>query len=220
MLVETAIARLDRELTSDQHQLHRSVLLYNRGQVHARLAHWDEALADYTAVIALDPYFSEYYLDRGNLYRQQKRYVEALADYQQVLKLSPPYPEVYYNRAVLLVDMERVDEALADYNYVLELEPDYVDGLLNRASLLYEQGDFQAARRDVERGLQLQPEHAQLLCVLGLIEIAEEHPAQAHQALSTAITLDSSLVAAWANRAVLAFETGRVDAALGHLTYG
>ena len=102
---------------------------------------------------------------------------------------------------------------------MLELEPDYVDCLLNRASLLYEQGDFQAARRDVERGLQLQPEHAQLLCVLGLIEIAEEHPAQAHQALSTAITLDSSLVAAWANRAVLAFETGRVDAAIEDLTH-
>ncbi|HEU5373967.1 MAG TPA: tetratricopeptide repeat protein [Ktedonobacteraceae bacterium] len=218
-LVEEAIKRLDRELTQEQHQLHRSVLLYNRGQVYARLKRWKEALADYNAVIALDPHFSEYYLERGNLYRQLQQYAEALEDYQQVLRLSPPYPEIYYNRAVLLVDMERIEEALTEYGSVLELDPDHLDTLLNRASLLYEQGDLEAARLDIEHGLQLAPGNAQFLCTLGLIAMAEDQPHEAYQALSSAIEQDPSLVAAWTNRAVLAFETGQVAAAIADLTH-
>lgn len=217
-LVEGAISQLDQELALDQHRLHRSVLLYNRGQVYAYLKQWEKALADYTAVIALDPHFSEYYLDRGNLHRQLKQYTEALEDYQQALRLSSPYPELYFNRALLLADMGHPAEALADYETILELEPDYLDALFNRASLLYEQGDYQAARRDIEHALRLQPGHAQLLCLLGLLELAEEHPAQAYQALSSAIEQDPLLVAAWTNRAVLAFEQGQVEAAIEDLT--
>jgi tetratricopeptide (TPR) repeat protein len=217
-LVEGAIGQLDHELTQDQHRLHRSVLLYNRGQVYAYLKRWEQALVDYTAVIALDPHFSEYYLDRGNLYRQLKQYTHALEDYQQALRLSSPYPELYFNRALLLADMGQIEEALADYATILELEPDYLDALVNRASLLYEQGDFQPARRDIEHGLQLQPGHAQLLCLLGLLEIGEERPAEAYQALSSAIEQDPLLVAAWTNRAVLAFEQGQLEAAIEDLT--
>ncbi|HEY1353996.1 MAG TPA: tetratricopeptide repeat protein [Ktedonobacteraceae bacterium] len=217
-LVEGAISQLDQELTQDQHRLHRSVLLYNRGQVYAYLKQWEKALVDYTAVIALDPHFSEYYLDRGNLYRQLKQYERALQDYQQALQLSSPYPELYFNRALLLADMGQVEAALADYTTILELEPDYLDALVNRASLLYEQGDFQLARRDIAHGLQLQAGHAQLLCLLGLLELGEEHPALAYQALSAAIEQDPLLVAAWTNRAVLAFEQGQVEAAIEDLS--
>lgn len=217
-LVEEAIAQLDQELTQDQHRLHRSVLLYNRGQVYAFLKQWEKALADYSAVIALDPHFSEYYLDRGNLYRQLHRYAEALEDYQQALRLSSPYPELYFNRALVLTDLGQIDEALADYATVLELDPEYLDARCNRASLLYEQGDYEAANCDIADGLQVLPDHAQLLCLQGLVAIAEEHPAEAYQALSSAIEQDPSLVAAWTNRAVLAFEQGQVEAAIEDLT--
>jgi len=217
-LVEEAIAQLDQELAQDQHRLHRSVLLYNRGQVYALLKQWEKALADYNAVIALDPHFSEYYLDRGNLHRQLHQYAEALEDYQQAIGLSSPYPELYFNRALVLTDLGQLDEALADYETILELDPDFLDALCNRASLLYERGDYEAARRDIARGLQVQSDHAQLLCLQGLVAMAEEHPAEAYQALSSAIEQDPSLVAAWSNRAVLAFEQGQVEAAIEDLT--
>jgi tetratricopeptide (TPR) repeat protein len=217
-LVEGAIAQLDQELTQDQHRLHRSVLLYNRGQIYAFLKEWEKALADYTAVIALDPHFSEYYLDRGNLHRKLHQYAAALEDYQQALRLSSPYPELYFNRALVLADMGQIEEALADYETILELDPDYLDALVNRASLLYEQGDCEAARCDIERGLSLQADHAQLLCLQGLVAIAEEQPAEAYRALSSAIEQDPQMVAAWTNRAVLAFEQGQVEAAIEDLT--
>ena len=217
-LVSEGLERLNRELEPGEHILHRSVLLYNRAQVYAGMGKMEEALADYTAVIAQDPHYSEYYFDRGNLYRRVHRNEEALADYESAIRYSPPYPEAYYNRASVFSVMGRDEEALADYNYVLELDPDYTDALVNRASMLYERGELAAARRDVEHGLTLSPNNPQFLCTLGLIEIAEERPEEALSALTSALEYDPSLVAAWTNRAVLFFEQGEIDSAITDLT--
>lgn len=218
-LLTEGMERLNGVLEPDEHLLHRSVLLYNRAQVYAGLGQHEQALADYSAVIAQDPYYSEYYLDRGNIYRKLERNEEALADYERAIAYSPPYPEAYYNRAGVLLSLGREEEALADYSYVLELEPDHVDALLNRASIFYEQGNYAMAQCDVERGLRIDADNAHLLCTLGLLEMALEHPEEAYRALSSAIEHDHSLSAAWTNRAILAFETGRGDAAIDDLTH-
>lgn len=218
-LVTEGIELLNSVLEPHEHLLHRSVLRYNRGQIYATLGEHKQALADYTAVIDMDPYYSEYYLDRGNIYRKQERNEEALADYERAIAYSPPYPEAYYNRAGVLSVLGREDEALADYSYVLELDPDHLDALLNRATILYEQGNYIAARHDVEHGLSIDPDNAHLLCTLGLLEMAHEHPEEALLALSSAIEHDPSLAAAWTNRAVLAFEKGQINAAIDDLTH-
>ena len=77
-LVTEGIELLNRVLEPQEHLLHRSVLRYNRAQIYATLGDYEQALADYTAVIDMDPYYSEYYLDRGNIYRKQERNEEAL----------------------------------------------------------------------------------------------------------------------------------------------
>jgi len=218
-LVTEGLERLNNVLAPGEHMLHRSVLLYNRGQVYTGLGRLEEALADYSAVIEQDPYYSEYYLDRGNLYRRLERNAEALADYEHAIAYSPPYVEAYYNRASVLSLLRREDEALADYNYVLELDPTYLDALVNRASIYYERGDYEVARRDVEQGLQLSPENAQLCCTLGLLEMVDEQVESAYQAFSTALKYDAHLLEAWTNRAILAFENDNYAAAISDLTH-
>ena len=218
-LVVEGLERLNRELEPEEHKLQRSVMLYNRAQVNNVLGKLDAALADFTTLIAQDPHYSEYYFDRGNMYRRLKRNEEALEDYNAAIRYGPPYPEVYYNRAGLLSILGREDEALADYTYVLELEPDHIDALINRASILYESGEYSAARSDSERGLALSPGNAQLLCTLGLVEMEEQHLEEAQQAFTTALERDPTLVAAWTNRAIVAFEQGNADAAIADLSH-
>jgi tetratricopeptide (TPR) repeat protein len=217
-LVTDGLAKLDEELQPGEHLLHRSVLLYNRAQVYAGLGQLDLALADYTVVIEQDPHYSEYYFDRGNILRRLGREEEALADYQSAISYSPPYPEAYYNRAGVLSVLGYEEEALADYSYVIEIEPTNLDALVNRASMLYERGMYAEAREDVARGLEIDPQHAQLLCTLGLLEMAEAQYDSAFQALSAAIVQAPSLLAAWTNRAILAFEQGDQEAAIADLT--
>jgi len=216
-LVNKCIDRLDEVLRPDEHTLHRSVLVYNRGQVYAALRRFDEALADYTAVMALDPNYPEYHFDRGNILRRLGRNDEALADYERALELSPPFPEVYYNRGDVRLELGDVEGALADFSYVIELEPSYVDSYVNRAGLLCDLGEHAAAARDVATGLDLDPDNAHLLTLRGRLLAEAKEVEAAHEALSAAIAADPALAAAWATRGVLRYEAGDLAAALADL---
>lgn len=216
-LVDGGLAELDRQLDHDEYRLHRSVLRYNRGQVYAALGRPDEALADYTAVIDEDPNYPEYHFERGNLLRRLSRNDEALSDYETAIRLSPPFPEVYYNRADLKYTIGDDAGALADFGYVIELDPEYLDAYVNRAGLLIGLRRFDEAHRDVLAGLRIDPRSAHLHCLLGQLATADGDMETARAAFGDAIEADSTLQAAWAGRASLAFEEGDLSGALGDL---
>ncbi|PWK08366.1 tetratricopeptide repeat protein [Tumebacillus permanentifrigoris] len=213
-LVSAGLERLNHHLEPNEHLLHRSVLIFNKAQILAAVHRYDEAVEAYTTVIQHDPNYPEYYFDRGNLFSKMGRLDDAIADYTHAIEISPPFPEVYYNRAGVYNRQGEVELALADYSYLLELEPTHIDGRLNRATLLLEAGDPAAARQDVEAALNLEPKHAQLLCILGLIEMAEERNVEAKRAFTAALAADASLLEAYVNLSVLLFELEDAEGAV------
>jgi tetratricopeptide (TPR) repeat protein len=216
-LVDECIAEMDGMFGPDQQRLHRSVLRYNRGQVCARMGRVEEAVDDYTAVIALDPNWPEYYFDRGNLLRQLGRDDEALADYETVMRLSPPFHEAYYNRGDIRASRGDIDGALADFGYVLELDPDFVDAYVNRAALLLERGELDRAEADAREGLQRAPDNPHLHVVLGQVHADRGRYGAARLAFVRALGTDPELVTALAGHASAAFELGDLDTALADL---
>ncbi|MFE1318584.1 tetratricopeptide repeat protein [Kitasatospora phosalacinea] len=216
-LLDACIAALDALLEPGEHALHRSVLVHNRAQVHAGLGRHEDAVADYTAVIAVDPNYAEYHFDRGIVLRRTGRLDEALADFEAAVRLSPPFPEAYYNRADVRAELGDVKGAVDDFGYVLELDPAFVDARLNRASLLAELDETAAARRDVEAGLATAPEHPQLLALHAQLLAAEGHADQAAAACTAALAADPEFAPAWALRGELAYAAGDFDAAAADL---
>jgi tetratricopeptide (TPR) repeat protein len=216
-LVDSGLARLNAELDLGKHLLHRSVLLYNRAQVLAGLGQLDEALADYTAVIAADPNYAEYYLDRGNILRRLGHDKEALADYETAIRLSPPFPEVYYNRADMMLEAGDIEAGLCGLDYVLELDPTYLDAYTNRAGARLAAGDAAGARSDVDAGLALDPGNAHLTCVLAQLHADAGLIAQAHSEYDRAVATNPALQAAWAGRAALSHQSGDAAAAVADL---
>lgn len=217
-LVTECIDDLDRQLTPDQHRLHRSVLKNNRARVYIGLGRFDEALADYAVVIEQDPNHAEHYLERGDILRRLGRYDEALTDYTRALRLSPPFPEIYYNRADLRLTDGDVDGAMADFSYVLDLEPGFLDAYINRAGLHLELGDPDSALRDAQAGLLLDPDCAHLHAVVGQVLAEHKDHAEAEAAYGRALSADPTLVSALSGRAAVRYETGRPQAALADLT--
>lgn len=215
-LVESAIV-LAAEL-GEHHPVHRMVLLANRAQLLLALGHAKEALDDYGAAIAIDPMFPDHYLDRGNVWLKLGRYDEALADYETAMRVGPPLPEAYYNRAELLTGLGDGEGALADLTHVLELDPSYLDARINRAGLLAGEGRAEEARADVMAGLAQAPGNPYLLAVLGQLETDAGRTETAMAAFEQAIEAAPELVSAWAGRAVLRFECGDVEGAVGDLT--
>ncbi|WP_425434773.1 tetratricopeptide repeat protein [Nonomuraea jiangxiensis] len=215
-LVESAI-ELAGEL-GERHPQHRMVLLANRAQLLVALGGTKEALEDYTAAIALDPAFPDYYLERGNLLFRLGLHEEALADFERAMRAGPPLPEAYYNRAELLTERGEADEALADLGRVIELDPSFLDAYINRAGLLASVERDEEARADVTTGLALAPGNPHLLTVLGQVETAAGRFAEAEAALDEAVGSAPRLAAAWGNRGVLRYSSGDLEGAVEDLT--
>ncbi|WP_433431660.1 tetratricopeptide repeat protein [Nonomuraea sp. CA-141351] len=215
-LVESAL-ELAGEL-GERHPLHKMVLLANRAQLLAALGHVKEALEDYTAAIALDPAFPDYYLERGNLLFKLGRHEEALADFERAIRAGPPLPEAYYNRAELRTVRGDIEEALADLARVIELDPTYLDAYINRAGLLAAADRDEEARADVAAGLVLAPGNPHLLTVLGQLETAAGRLGEAREALELAVERAPGLAAAWGNRGVLRYAAGDLEGAVDDLS--
>jgi len=217
-LVDAGLARIEREFEPDAHALHRSVLRYNRAQLLTRVEGLPAAIEEYGRLIAEDPNHSEYRFDRAALHRKLGRYAEARADLDDAIALSPPYPEAFYNRAGLALELGDLEQALADFSRVLELDPAFPDAHLNRASALLELGDVDGAERDVAAGLEVAPDDAHLHGLRGDVLVLRDRADDADAAYATALRRDPSLVGAWSNRAVLAFERGDAGRAVELLT--
>ncbi|KJK41263.1 hypothetical protein UK23_39880 [Lentzea aerocolonigenes] len=217
-LVDGGIARLNDELDEQEWVLHRSQLFYNRARLHAALGRADEAYAEFTELIELDPLYTDYLSERAKISRKRGDLDAALADYDRAVQIGPPFPELYYNRGTARLAVEDVDGAFADFDYVLEMEPGDVDTRLTRAELLLSTGDAQAAHADVVAGLQLSPDEPRLLAMLGTIELEQDQPEQALPHLDAALAGDPRYPAALVNRAVAHFRLGHAATAVDDLT--
>ena len=82
----------------------------------------DEAVADYTTSIELNPLYPQAYNNRAYTYMRMEKYEEALADLNQALMLNPDYTNALMNRAdVLNYHLNKKEEALIDYQKLIEL---------------------------------------------------------------------------------------------------
>jgi tetratricopeptide (TPR) repeat protein len=217
-LVGEGLDRLDSELAVDQHRLHRSVLVNNRAKVYAALGRLDEALADASTVIELDPNYPDYYFDRADVRRKLGDLAGAISDYDAAIPLTPPFYELHYNRGDLRAEVGDLAGAIADFRYVVVLEPDQIDARVNLVSLLLETGGHADARAHLDEGLLLHPDDARLLHLRGLLALEQGDPAAARRDFNRALAADARLVPALASRAALAHDSGDLDTATADLT--
>lgn len=217
-LVTTGLARLNAELPDDKYIVHREQLLHNRARVLVAMGRLDEAIGDFSKLLAKDPYYTEYYIDRGNSARKLGDDAAAFADYDQACRLGVPFPEVYYNRGDIRAAQGDIAGAIFDFGYVLDMEPDYLDARISHAELLIDADELDLAAASVADGLALHPDNAALHALDGLIALLAGEAERAGASLDRAIALDPELAAAHAHRGVLAADSGDDRLAVTHLT--
>jgi tetratricopeptide (TPR) repeat protein len=84
---------------------------------------YDDAIADYTKAIALDPNVALAYTNRGLAYYRKGEYERAIADHSKAIAIDPNHANAYYNRGVAYEQKGDKDQAIADYDKVLEINP-------------------------------------------------------------------------------------------------
>ncbi len=208
-LCQDGIARLNAHLGADEHRLHRSVLVYNIAQVYVATGSLAEAIEHYSAAIAMDPNYSEYYNERGNIFLRLDRLDEARADYLRAIDLSPPYFEVFANLGQCFRRMGRMSEAIEAYSRALDLQPNHLLALLGRAKANEEIGRRDAAIADYTAALAESPEEWEANASRGVLYYEAGDLTGSLRDFDRAIELRADRPDLYNNRAIVLADLGR-----------
>ena len=183
---EKAIPLLEKtvELASDDQATTAQGILDEANKQQALNAHleqastynangdFDKAIAEYEAVIELDPDNAIYHLLLGKLYYDQERFDEAVVEYKKVAQLAaldpnlmitvPSAGDVYYEQG-------EYEKAIPEYLASLELSPDNIDDYMSLAFSYYKVEQYDNAVKTYEEVLKLDPNHSLAHFVLGSI---------------------------------------------------
>ncbi len=132
-----------------------------RGLMLDSLSRFDEAAADYTKAIELDPENLGAYFNRAGLYRKQGELDKSLADYTTYLEMNPTDTDAYFARADTYIEQGDYDKALADYNQVIRIDPNLPTAYVGRGLFYENTGHHDEALQDYQHALQLDPRNAE-----------------------------------------------------------
>lgn len=130
-----------------------------RGWAHRRGDAYEEALADYTASLEIEP-SARAYRGRGETYRLMGRYEEALADFDRALGFDPDKAWTLANRGRALDALGRREEALADFDSAVRLQPNTSWYLTLRGHLLRTLTRYEESLADLTRAVRITPRGA------------------------------------------------------------
>jgi tetratricopeptide (TPR) repeat protein len=83
----------------------------------------EQAIADLTAAIRLDPECAEAYFTRGQILARQMDYDRAIADFTRAIDLDPCQALAYFHRGLLYSEQEKYGPAKADLEIALAINP-------------------------------------------------------------------------------------------------
>ena len=119
---DLAQAKADYDTTTSSLPLNSAAFYRHRAKVNAKAGHISDAIADYTAALAIAPTAYALY-QRGRLYVRVGERENALADFDRALMRSPDYAAVYCDRSHLRFQNHDLTGTLADTNKAIELSP-------------------------------------------------------------------------------------------------
>ncbi len=185
----------------------RAVAFIEKGQ-------HDLALADYGAILRIDPDNADAYFNRGLLFKKIGRYRPAVDDFTEVIRRYPYYEKAYHHRGRAYEALGQEAMALADYTRAVTVSPAYPDGYMERGNIYNHRGDLKAALADYQRVIELEPSNVRAVNNLGTIYAKMSDNERAMAEFNKAIELDPEHAESYYNRSVIYKRQGEFAKAL------
>lgn len=112
-----------------------------RAAAFKEISLYEQAIEDYTSLIALSPQ-AIYYNRRGLIFEELENWSKAREDYTLSLELNPTWAVSYNNRGYVNMKMGKYDEAKKDFESALKYAPALAPAAINYA------GYFWTVKRD------------------------------------------------------------------------
>jgi len=186
----------------------------NRGRVLADQGRIDEAIADYSQALRLDPDFDEAHYNLGYALAGQGRIDEAMAQYSEALRLKPDYAKAHINLGAALASQGRIDEAIAHYSQALRIQPDFPEAHNNLGVALGRQGKTDEAGAQFAEAVRIKPDFLEARLNLGRALMMQGRINEAIAQFSEALRLKPDFPEAHLDLGVALARQGRTDEAM------
>ena len=130
-------------------------------RIKIRKGEYQEAINDYSNLIAQYPDKAELYDRRSVVYYKIGLYEKDYRDISKAIELEPNNAEYYESRSETLHAMKRYDEALKDCNKAIELEPNNAEYYESRSETLHVMKRYDEALEDCNKAIELEPNNAE-----------------------------------------------------------
>lgn len=144
-----------------------ALTLNNRGLVLYDLGRYEEAIADYSEAIALNPQVAGYYANRAQAHYMLNNRDSALADVQEALKIDES-ARAYFYRGRIALDARDYQAAIEDFNRAIELDGKNADAFYRRGLAYLELEEFDSAKSDFDTAIVLNPSFSDVYYWRGL----------------------------------------------------
>jgi tetratricopeptide (TPR) repeat protein len=133
---------------------------HNLGEVFEKEGRLDDALAQYSIVIALDPYIVNAYYGKARIYATQGFLDDSIAEYKVALQVNPKHPPLYSALALVYQKKGMEKEAIEEAQEALRVDPNYAESYANLGRIYREQGKNLDSLGAYQEAWDLEPENA------------------------------------------------------------
>jgi tetratricopeptide (TPR) repeat protein len=135
---------------------------YVRGVAFEQKGDFENAIANFTEAIRIDPNYALAFYDRGKSYKGKGDLAQAVADYGEAIRIDPNNALAFYDRGIAYKARGYLERAISDFDEAIRIEPN-ADRLYNRGLVYLEKGDLGHAIEDLSLALRDKPGYAAAL---------------------------------------------------------
>lgn len=138
------------------------------GLAYGQSGKYDQAIADFTKAISIDPNNPEAYNNKG-LYFSEKGIIDSSVIYlDKAIAMKPGFYQAHYNKGNAIAKGGKFNEAIPHYMKALELKPGYTDALLNLGNCYAAMSDYKNALTWYRKVEEQEPMNHKVLVNIGI----------------------------------------------------
>ncbi|MFA5199366.1 MAG: tetratricopeptide repeat protein [Candidatus Omnitrophota bacterium] len=134
---------------------------FDKGTLYLNKHEYEQAIAEYTKAIRLNPKYSKAYGYRGIVYNIKGNFDQAISDFTKAIELSPGYVVAYADRGSAHNGKGEFDQAISDSTKAIELYPNHAGAYKVRGYAYYAKGNFDQAISDCTKAIELNSNEAE-----------------------------------------------------------